>query len=58
MRIHHAYVGLALMLFSALSIACDFHPFGDHNPLIAWGAFATGLIVFLHDAIWHLTHRR
>ncbi|MEM2874962.1 MAG: hypothetical protein QW567_02945 [Candidatus Hadarchaeales archaeon] len=57
MHIHHAYMGLALMALSALSVACGFRPLGDQGTWVAWGVFMIGLLVFMHDVIWHITHR-
>jgi hypothetical protein len=60
LHLHHAYIGLIIMALSALTISFRNLALTDHdyNFWIALGVFFLGLCLFLHDVIWHLTHRR
>ncbi|MEM2878280.1 MAG: hypothetical protein QXG10_01840 [Candidatus Hadarchaeales archaeon] len=58
MHVHHAYIGLALMLISALSMWFRFSFLVEYKFCVALAFFVLGLVVFLHDLVWHLTHRR
>jgi vacuolar-type H+-ATPase subunit I/STV1 len=58
MKIHHAYIGLFLILWSLLAIFFNLDAIRKYNPNLVWLVLALGIILFVHDAYWHLTHKK
>ncbi|MEW6221850.1 MAG: hypothetical protein AB1476_00805 [Candidatus Hadarchaeota archaeon] len=58
MHIHHAYMGLFLMIWSIAAIFFRAFLIGEYNPLLAGGGLLVGTALFAHDLWWHSTHRK
>lgn len=58
MHIHHAYIGLGLMVWSLVAIFFHALIIGAYNPWLAGGGLVVGTGLFVHDLWWHLTHRK
>ncbi len=53
MRIHHAYVGIFLIVWSLLTGVI-----GEYSPPIAYTGLGVGLVLLVHDVYWHITHKK
>lgn len=58
MHIHHAYIGLGLMIWSIAVIGFGALMIGEYTPWLAWGGLFLGVALFVHDILWHITHRK
>jgi hypothetical protein len=57
LHIHHAYIGLFLVIWSVAVIGFRAFMIGDYNPWLAWGGLLVGAVLVVHDTLWHLRHR-
>lgn len=58
MHIHHAYVGLGLIIWSVAVIGLGAFMIGEYILWVAWGGLLLGIALFVHDALSHLAHRK
>jgi hypothetical protein len=58
LHIHHGYVGAFLILWS-LAVIVGFRSLmiGEYNPWLAWGGLLLGIVLLVHDVLWHMRHR-
>ncbi len=58
MRFHHGYVGAVLLVWSLLSIRFKVGVIGTFHLELALAGLVIGATLLIHDAYWHLTHRK
>ena len=58
LHVHHAYIGLFLMAWSLAVIFFRVGVIGEYNPWLAWGGLVLGMVLFIHDVLWHVIHRK
>jgi hypothetical protein len=58
MKVHHAYIGLVLVVWSLLAHFYRIGVIGEYNMYFAMFCLGVGVFLIVHDVWWHLTHRR
>jgi hypothetical protein len=58
MRVHHAYIGLVLVVWSLLAHFYRIGVIGEYNVYFSMFCLSVGVFLIVHDVWWHLTHRR
>ena len=58
MYIHHGYIGVFLIFWSVAAIGFKTLIIGEYNPWLAWGGLLLGIVLLVHDVLWHWRHRK
>ena len=57
MHIHHAYIGIVLILWSTAVIWTGALMIGEFKPWLAWGGLLLGVGLLVHDVLSHAKKR-
>lgn len=58
LHIYHAYIGVFLIVWSVAVIGFKALMIGEYNPWLAIGGLLLGIVLLVHDVLWHLRHRK
>ncbi len=58
LKLHHGYIGAILVVWSLLTICFKLGVIGEFRLELASAGLIIGATLLIHDAYWHLTHRK